>query len=71
MYQKDELLWAAAWLYKASGGSKYLKYITDNQGWNQAASEFSWDNKFVGVQTLLIQVSDSPFSVRLEQGLSF
>ena len=56
MYQKDELLWAAAWLYKASGESKYLKYITDNQGWNQAASEFSWDNKFVGVQTLLTQV---------------
>lgn len=52
---QDELLWAAAWLYKASGESKYLKYITDNQGWNQAASEFSWDNKFVGVQTLLTQ----------------
>lgn len=56
MYEKDELLWAASWLYKASGESKYLTYITSNQGWSQAVSEFSWDNKFVGAQTLLTQV---------------
>ncbi|XP_022157127.1 endoglucanase-like isoform X2 [Momordica charantia] len=50
---QDELLWAAAWLYKASGSSKYLNYVSSNQGWSQAASEFSWDNKFAGAQTLL------------------
>ncbi|KMT12027.1 hypothetical protein BVRB_5g099860 [Beta vulgaris subsp. vulgaris] len=50
---QDELLWAAAWLYKASGRSKYLKYVSSNKGWSQAVSEFSWDNKYAGVQILL------------------
>ncbi|XP_049377949.1 endoglucanase 18-like [Solanum stenotomum] len=50
---KDELLWAAAWLYKAGGGNNYLNYASNNQGWSQVASEFSWDNKFAGAQTLL------------------
>ncbi|GMH09367.1 hypothetical protein Nepgr_011208 [Nepenthes gracilis] len=49
----DELLWAAAWLYKASGGSRYLNYVSSNQGWSSAVSEFSWDNKYAGVQALL------------------
>ncbi|KAJ0559199.1 putative cellulase [Helianthus annuus] len=49
----DELLWAAAWLYKATGESRYLKYAISHGGWNQAATEFSWDNKFVGAQILL------------------
>ncbi|KAL7160017.1 hypothetical protein ABFS83_01G066600 [Erythranthe nasuta] len=50
---QDELLWAAAWLYKASGDSTYLNYVTTNQAWSQSVSEFSWDNKFAGAQTLL------------------
>ncbi|WCJ26367.1 Endoglucanase [Euphorbia peplus] len=50
---QDELLWAATWLYKASGDNNYLSYVSNNQGWSQAMSEFSWDNKFVGAQTLL------------------
>ncbi|KAL5707860.1 cellulase [Ranunculus cassubicifolius] len=50
---QDELLWAAAWLYKASGNTKYLNYILNNQGWSQPTNEFSWDNKFPGVQALL------------------
>ncbi|KAM3690903.1 hypothetical protein ACJW31_09G155200 [Castanea mollissima] len=50
---QDELLWAAAWLHAASGEKKYLSYVLSNQGWSQAVSEFSWDNKFVGAQTLL------------------
>ncbi|KAK2425928.1 endoglucanase [Trifolium repens] len=51
----DELLWAASWLYRASRENKYLRYIIDNQGWSQAVTELSWDNKFVGAQTLLTQ----------------
>lgn len=50
---KDELVWAAAWLYKASGDTTYLNYVSTNQGWSQPVSEFSWDNKFAGAQTLL------------------
>ncbi|CAH8352118.1 unnamed protein product [Eruca vesicaria subsp. sativa] len=53
----DELLWAAAWLYKATGENKYLSYVISNQGWSQAVNEFSWDNKFAGAQALLASVS--------------
>ncbi|KDP25379.1 hypothetical protein JCGZ_20535 [Jatropha curcas] len=50
---QDELLWAASWLYKASGQNKYLSYVSSNSGWSQPVNEFSWDNKFAGAQTLL------------------
>ncbi|KAF8077097.1 hypothetical protein N665_1062s0017 [Sinapis alba] len=50
---QDELLWAAAWLYKATGENKYISYIISNQDWSQAVNEFSWDNKFAGAQALL------------------
>ncbi|KAH9775347.1 Endoglucanase 20 [Citrus sinensis] len=53
---QDELLWAAAWLYKASEDNKYLDYVLSNQGWSQVVSEFSWDNKFAGAQMLLAKV---------------
>ncbi|CAH8306226.1 unnamed protein product [Eruca vesicaria subsp. sativa] len=49
----DELLWAAAWLYKATGESKYMSYVISNRDWSQAVNEFSWDNKFAGAQALL------------------
>ncbi|KAL0283812.1 UNVERIFIED_CONTAM: Endoglucanase [Sesamum angustifolium] len=57
---KDELLWAAAWLYKASGDSNYLNYVSTNQDWSQPASEFSWDSKFAGAQTLLAKMKLLP-----------
>ncbi|KAK4795134.1 hypothetical protein SAY86_013128 [Trapa natans] len=50
---QDELLWAAAWLHRATGDDKYMNYIVSNQGWSQKVTEFSWDNKFAGVQALL------------------
>ncbi|XP_057802774.1 endoglucanase 20-like [Salvia miltiorrhiza] len=50
---QDELLWAATWLYKASGDTTYLNYVSTNHGWSQPVSEFSWDNKFAGAQILL------------------
>lgn len=57
LVQKDELLWAAAWLYKATGEKKYITYVIRNQGWSQAVNEFSWDSKFAGAQALLASVS--------------
>lgn len=57
---QDELLWAAAWLYRATKDVYYLKYVVDNAvslggtGW--AVKEFSWDNKYAGVQILLTKV---------------
>ncbi|CAI9094296.1 OLC1v1030011C1 [Oldenlandia corymbosa var. corymbosa] len=53
----DELLWAAAWLYKASNNQFYLNYLGNNgdalggTGW--AMTEFGWDVKYAGVQTLV------------------
>ena len=50
----DELLWAAAWLYHATGDQSYLKYTTGANGNSFANSGnptwFSWDNKLAGVQ---------------------
>ncbi|KAH9606010.1 hypothetical protein KSS87_021029 [Heliosperma pusillum] len=57
---KDELLWAALWLYKATDNVDYLQYTIHNAlnfggiGW--AISEFSWDVKFAGVQILATQL---------------
>ncbi|XP_010439178.1 PREDICTED: endoglucanase 20-like [Camelina sativa] len=50
---QDELLWAAAWLYRATGEQSYIDYVISNQDWSQAVNEFSWDNKFAGAQALL------------------
>ncbi|QCD88749.1 endoglucanase [Vigna unguiculata] len=56
----DELLWAATWLHLATGDEYYLKYVVDNgvymggTGW--AMKEFSWDNKYAGVQILLTKI---------------
>ncbi|PWZ27700.1 hypothetical protein Zm00014a_014215 [Zea mays] len=53
---KDELLWAALWLHRATGRDDYLDYVVDNAdsfggtGW--AINEFSWDVKYAGVQIL-------------------
>ncbi|KAL6844178.1 hypothetical protein ACP4OV_025851 [Aristida adscensionis] len=57
---QDELLWAAAWLYEATGDEEYLRYVSQNAepfggiGW--ATLEFSWDNKYAGLQVLLSKV---------------
>ncbi|KAL2521878.1 Endoglucanase 6 [Forsythia ovata] len=53
----DELLWAAAWLYKATNNYYYFNYLAYNgnilgrSGW--AMTEFGWDVKYAGVQTLV------------------
>ncbi|KAJ6943637.1 endoglucanase 6-like isoform X2 [Populus alba x Populus x berolinensis] len=53
----DELLWAAAWLYQATNNQYYLDYLGNNgdsmggTGWGM--TEFSWDVKYAGVQTLV------------------
>ncbi|GJX14582.1 endoglucanase, partial [Tanacetum coccineum] len=41
-----------AWLHKASGERRYLKYAVSHKEWNQPATGFSWNNKFAGAQTL-------------------
>ncbi|RLN23587.1 hypothetical protein C2845_PM07G39100 [Panicum miliaceum] len=56
----DELLWAAAWLYQASGDRRYLDYLANNAdalggtGWS--INQFGWDVKYPGVQVLAAMV---------------
>ncbi|KAL8150386.1 hypothetical protein V2J09_020194 [Rumex salicifolius] len=56
----DELLWAAAWLYKATNENYYLNYLGANAesmggtGW--AMTEFGWDVKYAGVQVLVSKI---------------
>ncbi|GMJ13011.1 glycosyl hydrolase 9C1 [Hibiscus trionum] len=71
----DELLWASTWLLRATGEEHYLKYVVDNAvymggtGW--AVKEFSWDNKYAGVQILLSKVlmeqKDGAYTSTLKQ----
>lgn len=57
----DELLWGAAWLYKATGDNWYNRYLINNGaylgGTTTTVNMFSWDNKYPGLQVLLAQVS--------------
>ncbi|KAI7756372.1 hypothetical protein M8C21_026138 [Ambrosia artemisiifolia] len=53
---EDELLWAAAWLRKASGKRQYREYIIRNEFILKAGEtfyEFGWDNKHAGINVLL------------------
>lgn len=56
----DELLWAAAWLYRATNNDYYLQYSVTNAvefgGTGNAVKIFSWDNKYAGLQILLSKV---------------
>ncbi|KAJ0232515.1 Endoglucanase 5 [Hirschfeldia incana] len=71
----DELLWAAAWLHRATGDQHYLKYAIDNAGYmggtGWGMKEFSWDNKYAGVQVLLSKVllegKGGPYTSTLKQ----
>ncbi|KAK8936819.1 Endoglucanase 13 [Platanthera zijinensis] len=49
----DELLWAAAWLHRATGDQSYLDFIAGFNNNGGVRSMFSWDDKFVGAQVLI------------------
>ena len=61
---RDELLWAALWLHRATGRAEYLDYAAamadefGGVGW--AMTEFSWDVKYAGVQVLAAKVRAIP-----------
>ncbi|EPS69947.1 hypothetical protein M569_04812, partial [Genlisea aurea] len=50
---EDELLWAAAWLGRATGDQRYWNFIAGNGNTGGTRTMFSWDDKFVGVQLLI------------------
>lgn len=58
---KDELAWAAAWIYRRSGDTSYLrkaKSMYKSAGLKTMAKLFSWDDKKVGVQLLLAELTN-------------
>ncbi|KAF5732821.1 endoglucanase 14-like [Tripterygium wilfordii] len=52
---EDELVWAAAWLHRATNDGKYLDFLS-TRGTDGTRSEFSWDDKFVGAQVLIAKL---------------
>ncbi|XP_078442769.1 glycosyl hydrolase 9B7 [Wolffia australiana] len=57
----DELLWAASWLYHATGEEFFMRYVTETNGrlyadWGKP-TWFSWDDKRAGTQVLLSRVN--------------
>ncbi|XP_010533541.1 PREDICTED: endoglucanase 1-like [Tarenaya hassleriana] len=53
---QDELLWGAAWVYRASNNNSYSKYIGSNgqlMGANDDDYSFSWDDKRPATKVLL------------------
>lgn len=59
-FSKDELLWAAGWLYKATKENKYIQYIVDNDAKLEGSTKykplFSWDDKRPGANLLFTTV---------------
>jgi endoglucanase len=55
---EDELLWAATWLYHATGDQSYLKYVAEQNGkrfamWG-SSTWFSWDDRHAGSQVCIM-----------------
>ncbi|CAN1199602.1 Endoglucanase 9 [Linum perenne] len=53
---KDELLWGAAWLFRATNEIQYYNIIK-SVGANDEPDLFSWDNKYSGAHVLLSRIS--------------
>jgi hypothetical protein len=56
----DELVWAALWLYKATGTQSYLTYAVigySAYGFSNYADVLSWDSKISGTKVLLAQIT--------------
>ena len=56
----DELVWAALWLYKATGTQSYLTYATNgysSNGFSGNTDVLSWDSKVAGIKILLAQIT--------------
>ncbi|ONK73402.1 uncharacterized protein A4U43_C04F31110 [Asparagus officinalis] len=56
----DELLWAAAWLFKATNEEYYINYVVDKVASTVETefdvTQFSWENKYAGLEVLLVKV---------------
>uniref|UniRef100_A0A2N9F1G4 Endoglucanase n=1 Tax=Fagus sylvatica TaxID=28930 RepID=A0A2N9F1G4_FAGSY len=53
---EDELLWAAAWLHRATDDQTYLDYLEGAGNTGGVRTTFSWDDKFIGAQVLVAKL---------------
>jgi endoglucanase len=72
----NELLWAAAWLYRATSDPSYIAYMTgpnSEEGplnWKETATEISWDDKRAATQLLaarLVLLDQQPLGTAFHQ----
>ncbi|XP_057972931.1 endoglucanase 9-like [Malania oleifera] len=63
---KDELVWGATWLFRATKDKSYLNFI-QSLGANDGPDIFSWDNKFAGAYVLLSRTALLGRDERFEQ----
>ena len=57
---EDELIWAAAWLYRATGDNAYLTKAEDmyaSRGQTWTSWSFDWADKMAGAQLLLFELT--------------
>ncbi|ONK56125.1 uncharacterized protein A4U43_C10F4380 [Asparagus officinalis] len=55
---EDELIWGAAWIYRASNSTWHWEYVARNILWLESSKgagvgEFGWDDKHAGIYVLL------------------
>lgn len=50
------MLWAAAWLHRATNEEQYLEFLSEAGDVGGTRTTFSWDDKFVGAQVLAAMV---------------
>lgn len=61
-YVQDELLWGAAWLFKATKEPNYWNYVAENMHKLEnyfvigSCAEFGWDSKHAGINVLVSEV---------------
>ncbi|TYI83514.1 hypothetical protein E1A91_D05G298200v1 [Gossypium mustelinum] len=53
---KDELLWGAAWLFRATNDAYYYNFLK-TLGADDQPDIFSWDNKYAGAHVLLSRMA--------------
>ena len=53
---EDEIVWAATWLYRATGSEEYKTKVSEGYSGN-LQSMFSWDNKIAGYQVHMAQIT--------------
>ncbi|KAG2624395.1 hypothetical protein PVAP13_3KG126800 [Panicum virgatum] len=53
---EDELIWAAVWLFVATGREDYKAFIAGDGNGGEVQSTLSWDKKFLGAQALVAKL---------------